>query len=51
MPSKFVRLLSESEEFSATSLRSEMKEQMTEFIQQVDAASEQRNQRLEDLND
>ena len=47
----FVRLLSESEEFSATSLRSEMKEQMTEFIEQVDAASEQRNQRVEDLND
>lgn len=47
----FVRLLSESEEFSATSLRSEMKEQMTEFIEQVDAASEQRNQRLEELND
>lgn len=47
----FVRLLSESEDFSATSLRSEMKEQMSEFIQQVDAASEQRNQRIEELND
>ena len=47
----FVRLLSESEEFSATSLRSEMKEQMTEFIEQVNAATEQRDQRVEELND
>ncbi len=47
----FVRLLSESEEFSATSIRSEMKEQMTAFIEQVDAAAEQRDQRVEELND
>ena len=47
----FVRLLSESEEFSATSIRSEMKEQMTEFIERVNAATEQRDQRIEELND
>ena len=47
----FVRLLSESDEFSATSIRSEMKEQMSEFIDQVNAAAEQRDQRVEELND
>jgi len=47
----FVRLLSESEEFSATEIRSEMKAQMTEFIEQVDAAAERRDQRVEELND
>ncbi|WP_137286550.1 hypothetical protein [Halorussus salinisoli] len=47
----FVRLLSESDDFSATSLRTEMKEQMTEFIEQVNAAAEQRDQRIEELND
>ncbi|WP_132059342.1 hypothetical protein [Halorussus amylolyticus] len=47
----FVRLLSESDEFSATSIRSEMKEQMSEFIAQVDAAAEQRDARVEELND
>ncbi|WP_433627196.1 hypothetical protein [Halomicrococcus sp. NG-SE-24] len=47
----FVRLLAESEDFSATSMRSEMKEQMNEFIAKVNAAAEQRDQRVEDLND
>lgn len=47
----FVRLLSESEEFSATSLQSEMKEQMSEFIERVDAAADQRDRRVEELND
>ncbi|WP_458209288.1 hypothetical protein [Haladaptatus sp. NG-SE-30] len=47
----FVRLLAESEDFSATSMRSEMKEQMSEFIEKVNAATEQRDQRIEELND
>lgn len=47
----FVRLLTESENFSATSMRSEMKEQMTEFLENVHEATERRNRRVEDLND
>ena len=47
----FVRLLAESEGFSATSLRSEMKEQMSEFIERVDAAAERRDERVEEPND
>ncbi|WP_137285468.1 hypothetical protein [Halorussus salinisoli] len=47
----FVRLLAESDDFSATSLRSEMKEQMNKFIKQVNAAADQREQALESLND
>ena len=47
----FARLLSESDDFSATSLRSDMKEQMSEFIEEVYAAAEQRDQRVEELND
>ena len=47
----FVRLLADSDGFSATSLRSEMKEQMTEFIERVDAAAEHRDEHVEDLND
>ncbi|RBI59058.1 hypothetical protein DMJ13_24950 [halophilic archaeon] len=47
----FVRLLAESEDFSATSMRTDMKEQMNEFIAKVNAAAEQRDQRVEDLND
>ncbi|WP_458188128.1 hypothetical protein [Haladaptatus sp. NG-WS-4] len=47
----FVRLLAESEDFSATSMRSEMKEQMSELIEKVSAAEEQRDQRVEELND
>lgn len=47
----FVRLLTESDDFAATSMRSEMKEQMNEFIEKVNAATEQRDQRVEELND
>ncbi|WP_435180832.1 hypothetical protein [Halorussus sp. AFM4] len=47
----FARLLSESDDFSATSLRSDMKEQMSEYIEEVYAAAEQRDQRVEELND
>ncbi|WP_435361881.1 hypothetical protein [Haloarchaeobius sp. DFWS5] len=47
----FVRLLAESDDFSATDLRSEMKAQMSEFIAQVGAANEQRDRRVEELND
>ncbi|GAA0234807.1 hypothetical protein ACFFQF_24575 [Haladaptatus pallidirubidus] len=47
----FVRLLAESDDFSATSMRSDMKEQMSEFIEKVNAATEQRDQRVEELND
>ncbi len=47
----FIRLLTESEEFSATSMRSEMKEQMSVFIEKVNAATERRDQRVEELND
>ncbi|WP_435064257.1 hypothetical protein [Halobaculum sp. EA56] len=47
----FVRLLAESDDFSATDMRSEMKAQMAEFVERVDAASEQREQRVEELND
>ena len=47
----FVRLLTESEDFSPTAMRSEMKEQMTEFLEKVNEATEQRNRRVEELND
>ncbi|NHN61004.1 MULTISPECIES: hypothetical protein [Halorussus] len=47
----FARLLSESEDFSATTLRSDMKEQMSAYIEEVYAAAEQRDQRVEELND
>ncbi|WP_101294783.1 hypothetical protein [Halegenticoccus soli] len=47
----FVRLLAESEDFSATSMRSEMKEQMTEFMERVTEAAERRDRRVEELND
>jgi hypothetical protein len=47
----FVRLLGESDDFDATAVRSEMKAQMTSFIEQVDAAAERRERRVEELND
>ncbi|MFC6734278.1 MULTISPECIES: hypothetical protein [unclassified Haladaptatus] len=47
----FVRLLADSADFSATEMRTEMKEQMTEFIARVNEATEQRNKRVEELND
>lgn len=46
----FVRLMAESDDFSATAMRSEMKEQMNEFIDKVDAAAERRDERVEELN-
>ncbi|KTG11570.1 hypothetical protein AUR64_03470 [Haloprofundus marisrubri] len=47
----FTRLLADSDDFSATDVRSEMKAQMTEFIERVDTATEHRERRLEELND
>lgn len=47
----FMRLLSESDEFSPTNMRSDMKEQMTEFIERVNQAAERRTQRVEELGD
>lgn len=47
----FVRLLSEADDFSATSMRSEMKEQMTEFIEKVNTATELREERVQELSD
>ncbi|WP_435320699.1 hypothetical protein [Haloarchaeobius sp. TZWSO28] len=47
----FVRLLAESEDFSPSDLRSDMKAQMSEFLARLDEADEQRNRRAEELND
>jgi succinate dehydrogenase flavin-adding protein (antitoxin of CptAB toxin-antitoxin module) len=47
----FVRLLGESDEFESTAVRSEMKAQMDEFVQEVDEAADRRQQRLDELND
>ncbi|WP_136603240.1 hypothetical protein [Salinigranum halophilum] len=47
----FVRLLGESDDFDATAVRSEMKAQMTAFIEAVDAAADRRDRRVEELND
>lgn len=47
----FVRLLAEADDFSATAIRSEMKEQMTEFIEKVNAAVEHRDKRVQELSD
>ncbi|EMA53438.1 hypothetical protein [Halococcus salifodinae] len=47
----FMRLLADSEEFSATELRTGMKEQMLEFIEEVNDATEQYDQRIENLSD
>jgi hypothetical protein len=47
----FVRLLGESEEFHPARVRSEMKEQMSEFAERADAAADRREQRIEELND
>lgn len=46
----FVRLMAESDDFSATSMRSDMKEQMSEFIDRVDTAAERRDARVEELS-
>ncbi|MFC6954992.1 hypothetical protein [Halorubellus litoreus] len=47
----FVRLLAESEDFSAADLRSEMKAQMSAFVEKVDAANRRRDERVEEQND
>jgi hypothetical protein len=46
----FVRLLAESEDFAAGSLRDGMKAQMSEYIAEVTEARERRNSRLEDFD-
>ena len=47
----FVRLLGESDDFDATAVRSEMKAQMSAFVEQVDAAAEHRDRRADELNE
>ncbi|EJN57714.1 hypothetical protein [Halogranum rubrum] len=47
----FVRLMTESEDFSASTMRDEMKAQMTQFLEKVNEAAEQRNRRVEELDD
>lgn len=47
----FMRLLADSEEFSATELRGGMKEQMTEFLEAVNEATERYDQRIEESGD
>ena len=47
----FMRLLADSEEFSAGDLRSGMKEQMLTFIEEVNEATEQHDRRVEELTD
>lgn len=47
----FMRLLADSEEFSANELRSGMKEQMLAFIEEVNEATDQYDQRIEELHD
>ncbi|ELZ96172.1 hypothetical protein [Haloferax sulfurifontis] len=47
----FVRLLAESDDFSATDLRADMKAQMSAFLERIDAANERRDRRVDELND
>jgi RNase P protein component len=47
----FMRLLAESDDFSATELRTGMKEQMMEFIEEMNESAEQHDQRIEELTD
>jgi len=47
----FVRLLGESDDFEATAVRDDMKAQMAEFAERVDAAVDRRERRIEELND
>ncbi|MFC6823502.1 hypothetical protein [Halopelagius fulvigenes] len=47
----FVRLMTESETFSPSEMRSGMKEQMPEFVDAVAKATEARDRRVEDLDD
>jgi len=46
----FVRLLAESDEFSASSTRLEMKEQMDEFMERVTEAAEKRNEQVHKMS-
>jgi hypothetical protein len=46
-----VRLMTETDEFSAVDMRSEMKEQMGEYLDEVETAAEKRNARVEELSD
>lgn len=47
----FTRLLAESEGFSASSMQSELKDQMLEFVDEFQQATKQRNSRVGDLTD
>ena len=47
----FVRLLAESDEFSADPMREEIKGQMAEFAEKATQAALERDQRLEELTD
>jgi hypothetical protein len=47
----FVRLLTESEEFSPADVRSEMKAQMTTFLEKVNEAEAARDERVDELRD
>lgn len=47
----FVRLMTESDDFSPAEMRSGMKEQMPDFLDAVSEAAEARNRRVKDLND
>jgi succinate dehydrogenase flavin-adding protein (antitoxin of CptAB toxin-antitoxin module) len=47
----FMRLLTDSDDFSATEFRTGMKEQTSKFIEKVNQAAEQHDQRIEELND
>lgn len=47
----FMRLLADSEEFSASELRSGMKEQMLEFLEEMNEATDQYDQHVKRLGD
>lgn len=47
----FMRLLIESDDFSATELRTGMKEQMSKFVEEINQAAEQYDQRVKELSD
>lgn len=47
----FARLVTESETFSSTEVRSEMKERLSAFVENVDAATERRDGRVDELTE
>ncbi|HET7325336.1 MAG TPA: hypothetical protein VFJ06_13495 [Halococcus sp.] len=47
----FMRLLTDSDDFSATEFRTGMKEQMSEFAEKINQAAERYDQRTEELSD